>query len=143
MSREYTLPKLPLESTKGCSSVSLPFGKTHHGLINGGVAVGVQAHGLADDVGGFRPSTGEQTHFVHGVQQLAVRRLEAVDLRNCPGNDDRHGIGHVVQFQRLGNGLLRGGAVQAHNAVGIYFFFFRFLLFSVPWLAPLQEKNRL
>ena len=46
----------------------------------------------------------EQAHVVHGVQQLAVRRLEAVDLRQGTGDDDAHGVGHIVGFQRIGDG---------------------------------------
>ena len=62
------LTEVALGIHKGMQQRLVALGKTHHGLINGGVAVGVQAHGLADDVGGFRPSAGEQTHFVHGIQ---------------------------------------------------------------------------
>jgi len=109
------LTEVALGIHKGMQQRLIALGKTHHGLINGGIAVGVQAHGLADNIGGFRPSTGEQTHFVHGVQQLAVRRLEAIDLRNCPGNDHRHGIGHVVHVKRLCNRLIDHRAAQAHH----------------------------
>ena len=40
----------------------------------------------------------------HGIQQLAVRRFEAVDLRQGTGDDDAHGVGHIVGFQRIGDG---------------------------------------
>ena len=60
-----------------------------------------------------------------------MRRLEAVDLGNCTGYDDRHGIGHIVDFQCFGNRLLRGGANQTDHTVGIYFLFlFSFLFLS-------------
>ena len=62
------LAEVALGIHKGMQQRLIALGKTHHGLIDGGVAVGVQAHGLADDVGGLRPSAGEQTHFVHGIQ---------------------------------------------------------------------------
>ena len=48
--------------------------------------------------------------LVHGVQQLAVRRLEAVDLRQSAADDDAHGVGQIVGFQRAGNGVLQHGA---------------------------------
>ena len=44
----------------------------------------------------------QQAHFIHGVQELAVGGLEAVDLRNGAGDDDAHGVGHIVLVQRLG-----------------------------------------
>ena len=81
--------------------------QTHHRLVDRGVAVRVQAHGLPDDVGGFCPRAGEQTHLVHRVQQLAVRRLKAVDLRDGARDDDRHRVGHIVLLQRLADRLLQ------------------------------------
>ena len=44
--------------------------------------------------------------------------LEAVDLRDGPGDDDAHGVGHIVDFQRLGDGLLQHFGPQAHD-VGV------------------------
>ena len=111
------------------SAVAL--GKTHHGIVNGGVAVGVQAHGLAHDVGRLGPPAGQQPHFVHGVEQLAVRGLEAVDLRNGPGDDDAHGIGHVIGLQGVGDGLFHHRRPEAHD-VGVVDWMpgsFRLLLF--------------
>ena len=105
-------------------------GQTDHGLIDGGVAVGVELHGLTDNVGGLGAAAGLQTHLVHGVQELPVGGLEAVDLRNGSGDNDRHGVGHVVQLQGLGNGLLRGGADETHHAVGVYFFLLFVFFFS-------------
>ena len=67
----------------------------------------VKAHGLADDVGGLCTAAGYQSHFIHGVKQLTVRRLEAVYLRDSPGDDSRHGVGHKIDLQRLGDGLLQ------------------------------------
>ena len=86
--------------------------KAHHRLIDGLIAVGVEAHGLADDVGGFCPRAGQKAHFVHRIQELAVRRLEAVDLRDGARDDDRHGVGHVVRLERIADGLLHGRAAQ-------------------------------
>ena len=32
--------------------------------------------------------------------------LEAVNLRNGTGNNDTHGVGHIIQLKRIGNALL-------------------------------------
>ena len=82
----------------------------HHGVVDGGVAVGVQVHGAAHDIGRLGAGALEQTHLVHGVQQLAVRRLKAVDLRQRAADDNAHGIGHIVGFQRAGNGIFQHAA---------------------------------
>ena len=55
--------------------------------------------------------------------------LEAVDLRDGAGDDDAHGVGHVIRFQRLGDGLLQNLRPQADD-IGIIVFFCFFLLFS-------------
>ena len=73
-------------------------GQTDHGLVDSRIAVGVQAHGLAHNVGGLGTPSCQQTHLVHGVQELPVRGLEAVDLRDRPGDNDGHGIGHIVDL---------------------------------------------
>mgnify|MGYP000665374680 CR=1 FL=1 len=78
-----------------------------HGVIDGGVAVGVQVHGAAHDVRRLGAGTLQQPHAVHGVQQLAVRRFEAVDLWQRAADDDAHGVGHIVGFQRAGDGVLQ------------------------------------
>ena len=44
-------------------------------------------------------------------EQLPVGGLEAVDLRNGPGDDDAHGIGHVVGLQRVGDAAAAAAAV--------------------------------
>ena len=99
--------------------------QTHHRLIDGGVAVRVQLHRLADDVGGFGAGLCEKPHFVHGVQKLAVRRLEAVDLRNGTRDDDRHGVGHIVRLQRLTDRLLEHLRPQPHHIRVVMLFAFR------------------
>ena len=125
------LAEVALAVHKGVQQRLVALGKTHHGLIDRLIAVGVQTHGLPHDVGGLGAAAGEQPHFIHGIQQLPVGGLEAVDLRNGPGDDDAHGVGHIVEFQRVGDGLLHHRAPQPHY-VGVarvpYFFFFRFLL---------------
>ncbi len=95
-------------------------GEAHHGVVDGGVAVGIQAHGLAHDVGGLRPRSRQQAHLVHGVQQLAVGGLEPVDLRDGPGDDDAHGVGHVVGLQRVGDGLFHHRRVEADDVGRVY-----------------------
>ena len=44
--------------------------------------------------------------------------LEAVDLRNGPGDDDAHGVGHVVGLQGVGDGLLHHRRLEAQD-VGV------------------------
>ena len=51
-----------------------------------------------------------------------MRGLKAVDLRDGSGNDNGHGIGHVVDLQRFGDRLLSGGTHQTNHTVCIYFF---------------------
>ena len=41
--------------------------KADHRLIDCRVAVGIQAHGLPDNVGGFGPAAGQQSHLVHRI----------------------------------------------------------------------------
>jgi len=80
--------------------------------------MGIQVHGAAHDVGRLGAGALQQTHLIHGVQQLAVGRLEAVDLRQSAAHDDAHGVGHIVHFQRAGDGVLQHTAsVQDLNAV--------------------------
>ena len=64
-------------------------------------------HGAAHNVGAFRASALQQAHAVHGVQQLAVGGLKAVDLGQSAAHDHAHGIGHIIFFQRFGNGRLQ------------------------------------
>ena len=79
-------------------------GKAHHGLVDGRIAMGVQLHGLADDVGALLARAVEQAHLVHGIQKLAVRRLEPVDLRERAG--------HVGAQWRRACSSLRGFGVM-------------------------------
>ena len=44
--------------------------------------------------------------------------LETVDLRDGTGDDDAHGVGHIVGFQRVGDGLFHHRRVKPHN-VGV------------------------
>ena len=56
--------------------------------------------------------------LIHRIQQLAVGGLEAVDLRQGAADDDAHGVGHIVRFQRAGDGVFQHTAgVQYLNAL--------------------------
>ena len=79
--------------------------ETDHRLIDRSVAVRVQPHSLTNDVRGLRARAGEQVHLIHCIEQLAVRRLEAVDLRNRAGEDDAHRVGHIVDLERIDDRL--------------------------------------
>ena len=96
--------------------------EAHHGVVDGRVPVGIELHGGPHHIGGLGAAPAQQLHLVHGVQQLAVGGLEAVDLRDGPGDDDRHGVGHIVELQRLGDGLFQHLGPQAHDVGVIYFF---------------------
>ena len=74
----------------------------------------IQLHGLPHNVSRLGPRSPQQLHLVHGVQQLAMGRLKAVNLWDGPGHNDRHGIGHVIDLQRLGDGLFQHFRPQAH-----------------------------
>ena len=79
---------------------------THHGLINGGITVGVIfTHGIADDTGGFTIALVRvQIHFVHGIQDTTLNGLQAVaGIGQCTGNDHAHGIVDVAFLHFLVN----------------------------------------
>ena len=142
------LAEVALGVHKGGQQGLVARGETHHGLIDGGVSVGIQAHGLAHDVGALGPGAGEQAHLVHGVQELAVRGLEAVDLRDGPGDDHRHGVGHEVLLQRLGDGLLQHLGAQAKDIgivkfllFGFFFLRHRIILSAGPHKGMARRKN--
>ena len=94
--------------------------QTHHRLIDRRVAVRIELHGLADDIRRFRAVAVQQTHFIHGIEQLAVGRLEAVDLRDGARHDNAHRVGHIVLAQRI-----RDAPVYR----GMLFIYFRFIIF--------------
>ena len=107
--------------------------QAHHGIVDGSVAVGIQLHRLPHDIGRFGAGRAEQAHLIHGVQQLPVRRFEAVDLRDGAGENHAHRIGHVVLFQRAGDPLFHhlarafNHAVRFGTGLGRVFAFFRHL----------------
>ncbi len=91
--------------------------QTYHRVVDGAVAVGVELHRSADDVRRLGARAGEQTHLVHGVQQLAVRGLEAVYLGDGSRHDDAHRIGHEVFFDSICDALFHYIARAGYNAV--------------------------
>ena len=107
---------------EGVEQRVITLGKADHGVINSAIAMGVQTHGLPHDVGGFGAPAGEQSHLVHGVEQLAVAGLEAIDFRNSAGNDGGHGVGHEVGLQCVGDGIFHHLGTQTHD-IGIIDFF--------------------
>ena len=106
--------------------------QAHHRLVDRGVAVRVELHSLTHDVGALLALALEQTHFVHGVEQLAVRGLKAVDLGERTRNVDAHSVGHVVDLERLRDRLVGDLGVQADDVLGVDLLFlwlvFRLLL---------------
>ncbi len=79
-------------------------GHADHRLVDGGVAVGmVLAQDLADDAGAlFVGLVGPQAQVVHGVQDAAVDRLEAVaHVGQGAGDDDAHGVVEVGALHLL------------------------------------------
>ena len=86
-----------------------------HGVVDGGVAVGVVvAHDVADDLGGLGVLLVElEAHLLHAVEDAAVDGLEAVaDVGQGAADDDRHGVVEVRPAHLLFNidGEQEGGA---------------------------------
>ncbi len=115
-------------------------GKADHGVVDGGVAMGVVlAHDLADRPGRLLVRAGrDDVGLVHGVEDAALDGLEAVaDVRQGAGHDDRHGVleegllhlgGHVgglegtavdvgegqARARLVGDGMVEAGAGEVH-----------------------------
>ena len=79
----------------------IPTRQAHHRVVDRAVAVRIQLHRLPDDVRTFRARGAEQIHFIHGVKQLPVRGLEAVDFRDRARHDDAHRVRHKVLPYRV------------------------------------------
>jgi hypothetical protein len=95
-------------------------GHAGHGLVDGGVAVGmVLAQDLADDAGGlFVGGAGVQAQFVHGVEDAPLDRLEAVpDVGQRPRHDDAH---RVVQV-RAAHLVFYGDGLDGADLHNLYF----------------------
>ena len=74
----------------------------HHGLINGGVRVGViLAQDLADDTGALLVRSGSgQPEIVHGVEDASMDVLEPITHIGQGARDDHaHGVVHVGRGQ--------------------------------------------
>ena len=69
--------------------------KAHHGVVDGGIAVGVVlTHAVADGARGLHMRLVRRvTAFVHSVENAAVHRFQAVaHIRQRAGHDNRHGV---------------------------------------------------
>ena len=101
---------------------------THHCLIDGAVAVGVVfTHGITSDTGGlFIGFIRLQIHFVHGVENSSLYRLQTVtDIGQCSGYDNAHGVVDVALFHFLvdvyGNDLIHLVVYFTHGFTSIPF----------------------
>ena len=113
------LAKVALRLHEGGEQRLVAGGQAHHRLVDRGVAVRVELHGLTHDVGALLALTFEQAHLVHGVEQLAVRGLKTVDLGERTRDVDAHGVGHVVDLERLRDRLIGDLGVQADDVLGV------------------------
>ena len=90
------------------AEIALPFdehephgeilGHAHHGVVDGGVAVGVVlAHDVADDARRLAERLGPVVAaLLHGVKDAAVDRLQSVaHVGQCAGHDHAHGVVEV------------------------------------------------
>ncbi len=102
-------------------------GEADHGVVDGGVAVGVEvAHDVADDLGGLGELLVElEAHLLHAVEDATVDGFEAVtDVGQGSADDDRHRVVEVGAAHLLFNidGIEEGGAsaadVVSRGAVG-------------------------
>ena len=78
----------------------------HHGVVHGGVAVGmVLAQHFADDLGALHVlAVVQQSHVVHGVENAAMHGLEAVaHVGQRAADDDRHRIVEIRTAHLLFN----------------------------------------
>ncbi len=104
--------------------------QAHHGVVDGGVAVGmVDAHALTDDLGALGVLLVElEAHLLHAVEDAAMHGLEAVaNVGQSAADDDRHGVveirpPHLVfnvdRDDAGGTGGVRPDAVLAVAAEG-------------------------
>ena len=98
----------------------------HHGVVDGGIPVGVELHGSAHHVGALGALAPQELHLVHGIQQLPVTGLEAVDLWDSSADDDAHGVGHIVDLQGLGDGLFQHLRMESFDVWVVRFGTIRF-----------------
>ena len=94
-------------------------GKPDHGVVYGGIAVGMVFAQHVAHAGGrlFEGLVRGQAAFVHGVEDPPVDRLQAVPhIRQGPANNDAHGVFDIGPFHFLhqvgfGDHLVREGNV--------------------------------
>ena len=103
----------------------------------------IQLHRCADDVRGFGSCAVEQSHLVHGEQQLAVRGLEAVNLGNRTRENDAHGVGHEILADGGNNRLLYHLTGAVDNAVKLFGLLRLGCFFSGQYVPPPQLTSRL
>ena len=110
-------------------------GQTHHGVVNGGVAVGVVAaqHG-AHGVGALAVGVlGVVAPLVHGVKDTPVHRFQAVPhVGQGAGDDDGHGVikkGALDLVLHVPHDELGAGAGDHHKIF-------------VQWCSPVSFFNR-
>ncbi len=73
-------------------------GQTHHGIVNGGVTMGVVFTQNVTDTGGrlLKGLVGCQAGFIHGVKDPAVNGLQTVThVRQGTAHNDGHGIFNI------------------------------------------------
>ena len=109
------LAKVTFGINKRMKQRPIPLRETYHCVIDCRVAMWIQLHRLSNNVGRFCP----RSLLVHRVQDFAVAWFEAVDLRDSAGDDDGHGVGHIICLQRLCNRLLNGFLSETID-IGIY-----------------------
>ena len=61
------LAEVALAIHKGDQQGLIAAGQAHHGIVDGGIAMGIKPHGLAHHIGGFNTAAGKQAHFIHSV----------------------------------------------------------------------------
>ena len=110
--------------------------QAHHGLIDRRVAMRIEFHGRANDVGRLGAVAAQQAHFIHGVKQLAVGGLKAVDLRDRARDNDAHRIRHIIFAQRIRDALVH------RRVLFIYFGFVVFLFCHVVFSHNLISSSR-
>ena len=86
---------------------------THHGVIDGGIVVGmILAQHFADDTGALLVGfVAGQPHIVHSIEDTSMHRFEAVaHVGQSAGDDDAHGIVKICGVHLSGDIDLADGS---------------------------------